>query len=161
MKGTTLRPLLMATLVVGGSSPVLRADDRPYVAFSPEIAVVESGGLWKLGNRWGRYRAVVRRGCSPEHCYDHLFLEWIEVRETDDSKAPREGPASKIIATTRVSEVPGLTHVSQVKFAFSKKETRLQVKHEGTDGEDKWTFCLVLGPPGKYTSKDGSCRGAG
>src|ERR1700690_3525522 len=81
------------------------ADDKPYGGFGTDIAKVESGGIWKAGGRWGGYRAVVRRGCSPEHCYDDLFVEWVEVIE---------GGASKVVATKYVREIPGLTHVSEM-----------------------------------------------
>jgi hypothetical protein len=83
------------------------------------------------------------------------------VRAKDDSNVAREKPDSEIVATKRVAEIPGLTHVSRMKFVFSKKATQLEVQHEGSDGVDRWTLCLVLGPPGNYTSKDGPCGRAG
>ena len=129
-----------------------RADDKPYAPFAADIARVESGGMWKVGNQWGRYRAVVRRGCSREHCYDDLFVEWIEVKE---------GGGSKVVARRHVPEIPGLTHVSDLRFLFPKTGTRLEVQHEGGDGVDRWTLCFDLGLPGKYTSKNGKCQRAG
>jgi hypothetical protein len=94
----------------------------------------------------------VRRGCSPEHCYDDLFIEWIETKE---------GGPSSVVATKHVPEIPGLTHVSDLRFIFPKKGTRLEVQHEGGDGVDKWTLCFELGLPGKYTAKKGKCERAG
>ncbi len=141
--------VLVLAIGLSGSS---RADEKPYAQFGTDIARVESGGVWKTGTQWGRYRAVVRRGCSPEHCYDDLFVEWIEVIE---------GGGSKVVATTHVSEIPGLTHVSDVRFLFPKKGTELEVQHEGGDGADKWTLCFDLGLPGKYTTKKGKCERAG
>ncbi len=129
-----------------------RADDKPYAPLATDIARVESGGMWKVGNQWGRFRAVVRRGCSPEHCYDDLFVEWIEVTE---------GGGSKVVIARHIAEIPGLTHVSDLRFLFPKKGTRLEVQHEGGDGVDKWTLCFDLGLPGKYTAKKGKCERAG
>ena len=129
-----------------------QADDKPYAQFATDIAKVEAGGVWKTGKRWGRCRAVVRRRCSPEHCYDDLFVEWVDV---SDRSAP------KVVATTHIREIPGLTHVSEMKFVFPKKGTLLEVQHEGGAGDedDRWTMCFQLGLPGKYTSKDGRCAG--
>src|SRR5688572_32899460 len=121
-----LNRITFATFAVVAALPGLSAaDDKPYTAFATEIAKVDSGGLWEIEKRWGRYRAVVRRGCSPEHCYDDLFVEWIEERE---------GQKPKVITTKHIPEIPGLTHVSDLKFVFTKKQTRLQVRHEGSDG---------------------------
>jgi hypothetical protein len=139
----------LSVLVFAVCLPVCAtADDKPYTPFAPDIARVESGGIWRVGSRWGRYRAVVRRGCSPEHCYDDLFVEWVEVSEGGDSK---------VIATKHVAEVPGLTHVSELKFFFPGKGTRLEVQHEGGDGVDKFALCLDLEQPGTYTTKKGRC----
>jgi len=143
--------LLVVALGAAWVHPAV-ADDKPYDGFGTDIAKVESGGIWKASGRWGRYRAVVRRGCSPEHCYDDLFVEWLEVID---------GGASKVVATKHVREIPGLTHVSEMKFVFPKKGTLLEVQHEGGigDAEDRWTLCFELGPPGNYTSKPGRCAG--
>ena len=66
-----------------------------------------------------------------------------------------------MIATKYIREIPGLTNVSEIRFVFSKKSTRLQVQHVGSDGEDKWTLCFSLGTPAEYSSKEGQCGGAG
>ena len=145
-----LAPLIVACFVLMPGRP--SADDKPYAPFTTDIATVESGGLWEVGKRWGRYRAVVRRGCSPEHCYDNLFVEWVEH---GDGRRP------KVIATKYIREIPGLTNVSDIRFVFVKKSTRLQVQHVGSDGEDKWTLCFSLGAPAEYSSKEGQCGGAG
>jgi hypothetical protein len=147
-----MRVVLAAIAIVACLPCPSRADDKPYTPFATDIALVESGGMWKIGSQWGRYRAVVRRGCSPEHCYDDLFVEWIEIAE---------GGGSKIVAIKHVPEIPGLTHVSDLRFLFPKKGTRLQVEHEGGDGVDKWALCFDLGLPGKYTAKKGKCERAG
>jgi hypothetical protein len=133
------------------SAAASHADGQPYKPFDPGIARVESGGSWKDGSQWGTYRAVVRRGCSPEHCYDDLFLEWLG----------REPLQPTVVSTAHVAEVGGLTHVVDLRFVFSKDRTRLEVRHESDGGEDKWTLCLDLGKPGKYTAKNGRCRSAG
>lgn len=141
--------LLMSILVVQGRPG---ANDQPYAPVATDIAIVQSGGLWEVGKRWGRYRAVVRRGCSPEHCYDDLFVEWLEEGE---------GRARKVVGTKHIREIPGLTHVSEVRFVYAKKVTRLQVRHEGGDGADKWTLCFQLGGPTEYQAKQGPCERAG
>jgi hypothetical protein len=70
-----MTPMMIGLLaLLAGPVP---ANERPYRPFDAEIARVESGGSWKDGEQWGTYRAVVRRGCSPEHCYDDLFIEWL------------------------------------------------------------------------------------
>jgi hypothetical protein len=128
------------------------ADEKPYAPLATDIARVDSGGTWKFGNQRGKYRAVVRRGCSPEHCYDDLFVEWIEVVA---------GGGSKVVATKQIPEIPGVTHVSDLRFLFPKKGTQLEVQHEGDGGVDKWTLCFDLGLPGNYASKKGKCARAG
>jgi hypothetical protein len=127
------------------------ADDRPYAPLDTQIRRVESGGSWQEGKRSGRYRAVIRSRFTGEHGYDDLFVEWLE----------EVGSSSKIAATKRVEEVGGLTFVSLARIVYSKDGTRLEVRHQSPDVEMKWTFCLKLGGPGKWTSEKGPCRGAG
>jgi len=138
-------------LVLLGDPASGAPEDRPYKPLDPQIARVESGGSWKDGERYGGYRAVVRTRCSPEHCYDDLFVEWM-LHGVGRTQA---------IVTKRVAEVGGVTKVTDVRFHLSKRETLLEVRHQTDGGEDKWTFCLTLGRPGAIQSRDGACRTPG
>lgn len=131
------------------------ADDRPYAPLDSEIRRVESGGTWQVGDRRGRYRAVVRTRCSSEHCYDDLFLEWVEHLVDEEAHAFQ----SKVVSVKRVDEVGGLTNVSSLRFVLSPRATRLEVQHS-FDGDESWTFCLDLGAPGMFTVRPGTCRSA-
>ncbi len=155
MRGSLLIAMLAA---IGLSSSSTHADERRYGPIDSEIRRVETGGQWKDRDRSGRYRAVVRTHCSREHCYDDLFIEWLEFSWPADDTA---GPSSKVTATKRIAEVGGLTNVSRLLFRVSAAETRLEVEHSSIDVEDKWILCLALGTPGKYTSRNGRCRPAG
>lgn len=130
-----------------------RASDAPYAPIDPQVTRLHAGGRWEHTGRSGQYRAIVRTRCSPEHCYDDLFIEWLARSES----AETAGPRYDVAATRRIAQVGGLTKVSNLRIAPSRKETRLEVEHFSADEPTRWTICLTLGAPGNYTSVDGRC----
>jgi len=129
------------------SAPLDAAVQPIYAPIDAQVRRVESGGEWRDAKRSGRYRAVIRSRFTGEHGYDDLFVEWVDTA----SRPPR------VIARKRVDEVGGLTFVSDIRLTYSKLGTRLEVHHRADDGDEKWTHCLTLGSPSRYTSKDGPC----
>lgn len=140
---------VVGLVVIVFLAPAATAEPLPK-SLPGDVTWVESGGYWEKGEQRGVYRVVVRKRCSPEHCYDIAQLEWME----DGS------PSAKVVKTVRITEVGGLTVVAGLRFVFSKP-THLEIRQEATIGEDKSTHCLTLGLPGKYVAKSGACSGAG
>jgi hypothetical protein len=112
----------------------------------PTISFVETGGAWDSGTRRGYYRAVVQTRCSPEHCRDRLFVQWVMER-------PRLG----VVATRFIREVGDLTHVTKVRLVLGSGGTKLEVHHEADGSDEKWVRCLLLSVEGRYTEHEGAC----
>jgi hypothetical protein len=110
------------------------------------ISFVETGGLWENSAQRGHYRLVVQTRCSPEHCHDRLFVQWV-----------MELPSERVAATKYVAEVGDLTNLDQVHFVLGGVATRIEVHHHVEGIDEKWTRCLVLAAPGKFTASEGAC----
>jgi hypothetical protein len=143
---------IMMILTAGQSSASAKAGDFDYDAIDAGVTRVQTGGRWKDGARSGRYRVVVKTRCSREHCYDGLFVEWLQ-----DIWPEEDAPTTKVVAAKRIEEVGGLTTVSQLRFVGSGTRPRLEVEHKSGDDE-KWTICVTLDTPGRYKGSDGRCR---
>ena len=123
----------------------------PYGKIDTNVWAAESGGTWAVAGGTGHYRAVVYKRCTPEHCYDTLFIEWIAVTSGD----------TKLVTSKQVVEVGDLTVVSKTVFVLSGAGTRLEVANEMVSGDERWTRCFQLGSPGKYVVSEGRCKKAG
>jgi hypothetical protein len=118
----------------------------------PEIRLVESGASWERGEAFGYYRALVQTRCSPEHCRDRLFIQWVSRPVW-----PKPRP-SRVVDSRYVREVGDLTNVTRVRFILSTGGTKLEVEHHvGDDDELKWTRCLSLRAEGTYGQVEAPC----
>jgi hypothetical protein len=156
MNRQILTMVLVIAAELGGAGA--RADDDSYRPVDADVTRVETGCRWKDGERSGRYRAVVRTRCSPEHCYDDLFLEWLEDRR---GASDTFRPTTTLAAKKRVEEVGGVANVSNLRFLPSGRQPQLEVEQSSIDVDKPWTICLALAAPGKYAMKKGRCRRAG
>jgi hypothetical protein len=145
-----MKTRLLATLVLISSGDVFAKEADAKTPIDPTVSRVESGGAWEDRSQRGHYRAVTYTRCSREHCYDTLAVEWIAT----------DSGGMKVVSTKMVSEVGDLTSITEVRFVISRRDTRLQIKHEANT-EDRWTRCLTLGVPGTYLVKKGVCGKAG
>jgi hypothetical protein len=123
------------------------------------ISQVETGGHWEGARGRGHYRAVVQHLCSPEHCHDQLFLQWIWEADPD---LMRKDPAAddKVLATIYVKETGNLTNFTDVRFVEDGSSSALQVRNfvPGAPPELHWTRCIVLGADGKYVHRYSPCK---
>ena len=147
-----LAPLIVALVVLACRAvrqlmtSHMRLSRRTSPLFNP-------GAFGKSGSGGVGTGAVVRRGCSPEHCYDDLFVEWVEHGE---------GRRPKVIATKYIREIPGLTHVSEIKFRVLEKEhqaagtTRGQRRRRQVDA-----MFFILGRPQNTARRKASAGALG
>jgi hypothetical protein len=145
---------LILLLLAVGAAPPNPTGRGQFRSPDPSISQVVTGGHWRDGKREGRYRAIVQARCSPEHCYDYLFVEWlVDVRPTDEGV----GPTITVASTAAIKEVAGVNRVSAVSFVLSAQDALLEVEQISDDIDLKWHVCIGLGKPGKYTAGSKKC----
>jgi len=66
--------------VVSTSTAVTKDSYDDSLAIDPSVTLVKTGGYWSFAQVTGVYRVLVRQRCTPMHCKDELFLQWLEVR---------------------------------------------------------------------------------
>jgi hypothetical protein len=59
---------------------LVAADAEPVIA--PNVVHASTWGQWADDGHEGHYRFIAVRSCSPEHCSDKLFLQWVAVDAT-------------------------------------------------------------------------------
>ena len=147
----------LLTLLVVGQSPrsaELRNGDEFRGSLDPSIVLVESGGFWEHEGRVGNFRVVVTKACSPEHCFDRLYLQWLE-----DKSRERESTQVIEARTVRVSEAGDLTVVRSVHCLAGRDKNVFQVKVANTYTEATRSFCLIAQTiPGRYQVREGKCE---
>ena len=139
--------LVVCTLTAEGYGQTEKTNSVPFASIDPTISFVEVGGHWKRGSNSGRYRVVVQTRCSPEHCYDRLYIQWLEIK----------GLETKVVFTRYVKETGDLMNVRKVQLVPTKAGTSVEVESEAGGGEIKPQSCLRLRAPGEYSHTEGRC----
>jgi len=142
----------LAVLLATTAARSVASDDAPLDGLDPTISQVQTGGFWHRGKTEGLYRTVVQKRCSPEHCYDRLFIQWLATLVDSDGRPTGE---SSVVATRPVREVGDLTHLTGLRFIFGKV-TRIEVHHEVAD-DLKWTRCLEPSADFTYVAVEKPC----
>jgi hypothetical protein len=135
-----LLTVISVALAYGANAQDRRQGRQPI---DPTVSNIDSSGFWEATGQRGFYRAVTYRNC-PDDCHYSMVIEWLS-----------ESPL-RVVARKPISEVGDLTVVTDVRFVLSKAGTKLQIRNE-KDGVGKWVQCLRLGPPGRYTAREGEC----
>ena len=143
--------LVAVVLTVAGYAQTKKTNPRPFGSIDPDISFIEAGGYWEQGFRSGRYRVVVQTRCSPEHCYDRLYVQWLETK----------GPETKVVSTHYIKETGDLINFKKVRLVPAKAGTSVEVESEVAGGEYKSHLCLRLRTPGEYSHTEGPCRKPG
>jgi hypothetical protein len=148
---------IVFSMIFAASTQLSSAEPESAVAsVDPTISRVETGGRWEGVGRSGFYRALVQTRCSPEHCHDRLFLQWIAEAEPD--RTGTHPYAGKVMATSPVREIGDLTNISDMHFVFGGTATRLEVSHSvERDPELRLVRCFTLGLDGRYTQREAPC----
>ena len=147
-----MRVILVAfALTVAGYAQTEKTNPAPFGSIDPTISFVEVGGYWEQGSSSGRYRVVVQTRCSPEHCYDRLYVQWLEIK----------GPETKVVSTHYIKETGDLMNFKKVQLVPAKAGTIVEVESEAAGGEIKSRSCLRLRTPGEYSHTEGPCGNPG
>lgn len=121
------------------------------------ISRVEVFGDWQFKQRRGQYRLVVAHYCSPEHCFDRPYLQWIESLTGTDG---RHG-SSEIASSIRLADLGDFAVIQQVELSSSAAApNRFEVLAINTYTGESTTFCINPGAPGKYRATRESCPSA-
>lgn len=124
-----------------------RSDLDPY------IFTVLSGGKWKLKETYGHCRLIVRRLCSPEHCWSDTYLQWIESNDWDKNSD------DIVFATVPIKEAGYGTIVTSARvgakgpYVFSHGayfDLDITPSH---DDDDPRVLRIWPGRPGEYNAK--------
>jgi len=109
-----------------------RSATEPVDGIPFDVSSVASGGLWQDGEACGHYRVVIRKACSPEHCFDSAVLEWIQ---SDDTK-------TTLIGSAPISEVAdNLAVVHSVRYLLEEHDG-FELLLANTYTEDKARLCV-------------------
>ena len=120
----------------------------------PDAAVflVETFGAWDLDARRGQFRFVVTKRCSPEHCADHLYVQWIESVPGADGRHSHFA----VLDSSRVSEIGDFAVVQQVTRVPPSSSIDVLVVNTYTMDESR--FCVALAVnPGSYVVNAAPC----
>lgn len=80
--------LVLAGCAVRLGRPVYNAQRGEFRGgLDPAIDEVSTAGMWKDGEAYGRYRLVVRRQCSPDHCFSEAYLQWMQITEDEPAES--------------------------------------------------------------------------
>lgn len=143
---------LIAASTMGMTLPVVPGVSAPMFegGLDPAISQVVTGGTWEEDDMSGYYRVVVRTHCSPEHCFDQAYIQWIEIASRES--APREG------RTVHVTEAGDFAVVSKVEFLVgSDGAAAIQFELVNTYSMESAKLCVRPAYPGSYQTKDGDC----
>lgn len=120
----------------------------------PVVSMVESGGYWMLGERRGSYRVIVTSGCSPEHCFDQVYLQWLETTVNPEGESK-----TSELKTILVPEAGELSVAKSIRFVRQTEQDMVQLVLANTYSEKEGSICLLLRPQaGQYEVKEGTCR---
>jgi hypothetical protein len=134
-------------LAIAGYAQTEKTKPAPFGKIDSTVSFVEVGGYWEQGSSSGRYRVAVQTRCSPEHCYDRLYVQWLEIKRSE----------TKVISTQYIKETGDLMNFKRVQLVPVKAGTSVEVESEATGGEIKSRSCLRLRTPGEYSHTEGPC----
>ena len=151
------RAALLGTFLLACTTPgPPRVDDDGAFrgGLSPSISIVETFGLWAHEQDEGGLRLVVTKRCSPEHCADRAFLQWLVHRIDRDDGSVR----TREVATVELVELGAVAVVQSVVPAPAvDRPGRFELHAVNTYTLDPRTICVDPGPPSRYAASEGSC----
>jgi hypothetical protein len=77
--------------------PITSPSDEPRATLDPAITYVVTGPTIFGDDEQFEYRLVVRKSCSPEHCFDSAQLDWIVYTEY--------APSSPVVRSAEITEL--------------------------------------------------------
>jgi len=141
-----------ATLEVAASTP----SSTTSACLDTGISLVETFGLWENGGRYGSLRVVVTKGCSPEHCADRAYLQWLEAVQGSQGYE-----RTTILASVPLEEIGDFVMVQTVSRAATESNpNRFELRVANTYTGDEGVVCVTPAGPGRYSAHEGACPAA-
>lgn len=150
--------LLSVLAAIGCAHDGAQLSEANEVRISPEISLVETFGFWERGDDVGRFRLVVAKRCSPEHCFDHAALQWLIFVPVPDGQPNRDA----IVESMRLVELGDFAIIlSATPVPNSFGSDRLEIRTSNPYTETENFFCVSPTSPGRYTVVEDTCPAAG
>ena len=153
------RVVIQSLLTVFVSTQLWPASAAPddQIEVDPSVSLVETFGLWDLQARHGRYRIVVTKGCSPEHCFDRAYLQWLETIAEPDSRYAR----TEVSRSVQIVELGDFVVVQSIVLVPTESQPyRFEIKATNTYTGEEGRLCVSPSSPGNYRVREGSCKTA-
>jgi hypothetical protein len=117
----------------------VQAEQFNPTSLDTEISLVATNGIWREGERYGRYRFVVKK-IGWEHTLSYIYLQWLHL---DQDKKETVIISSKPIREFNTGDWRFFTSVSFENGKYI-------IKYENRGRETPQEAILIPGGPGKY-----------
>lgn len=114
------------------------ADDINPETLDSDISFVITNGLWKEGDKYGRYRLVVKK-LGQEHTRSFIYLQWLYLDKNAEEK---------VLNSVPIDEFNTGDWRNFESAIFKKNKFTLNYTNRGRETDQK--AILIPGSPGKY-----------
>ncbi len=147
--------VILAVLFAQHAAAAPPATELPSV--HPSVSLVETFGLWEHDGRHGNFRLVVTKTCSPEHCFDRAYLQWLEAIAGAEGRYER----TDVLRTVDLRELGDFAVVHSISLSPTPSDqNRFELRTANTYTLEERRLCVLPADPGKYSIQEGACPAA-
>jgi len=118
------------------------------------VSLVKIFGHWEHGDHNGYLRLVVTKACSPEHCFDRAYLQWVESVPGADRRYAR----AEVLKVVPIQDLGDAGVVQAIRRAPTASDpNRFELHLENTYTAHQGVLCITPADPGHYSASQAAC----